>query len=134
MVLTNTDDSRQTILDALVRLRDEIPGIDGTLVATTDGHPIVSTLTGIDAASTAAMVAATLGIGTRLAELLGDAALDEATVKTAHGYICVFAIGADAVLTIFASADANLARINHYARLHLDDLLDSTRAITGAQA
>lgn len=105
-------------------LREEAPGIHGALLATADGHPILSSLTEIDPASTAAMVAATIGIGGRLAGVLGSNDLEEVLVRTPNGYLAIFAAGQGTVLTIITGPSANLARINSFAKMHLDLLAE----------
>jgi predicted regulator of Ras-like GTPase activity (Roadblock/LC7/MglB family) len=105
-------------------LRDEAPGIHGALLSTDDGHPVLCSAPDLDPTSTAAMVAATLGIGGRLASTLGDPELLEISIRTTAGYLAVFAAGPDTVLTVVTDDSAHLARIARFARLHLDFLAE----------
>ncbi|MEM9611284.1 MAG: roadblock/LC7 domain-containing protein [Actinomycetota bacterium] len=119
MALTEAD--ALTMLEQrFTAFRDEAPNIHGALLATADGHPILSSLTEVDAAATAAMVAATIGIGSRLAGVLGSNELEEVSVRTPNGYLAIFDAGEATVLTVLTGPQANLARINSFAKLHLD--------------
>lgn len=122
-----------SVHDHLLALTREVSGVRGVLVATRDGHPLVHDLPRNDGAdtplSTAAMIAALLGIGQRLSELTGDSMLLEATVRSPAGQVVIYAVGANAVMTVLTDAGANLARLHHAARLRipaLDALIDAS--------
>jgi predicted regulator of Ras-like GTPase activity (Roadblock/LC7/MglB family) len=113
----------------LAELVREVAGVRGVLVATRDGHPIVHNLPTTGAASgdaslsTAAMIAALLGIGQRLSELTGDPMLLEATVRSPAGQVVIYAVGESAVMTVLTDASVNLARLNHASRLRIPALV-----------
>lgn len=124
---------RSSVHEHLLGLTREVNGVRGVLVATRDGHPLVHDLPRHDAdtpLSTAAMIAALLGIGQRLSELTGDSMLLEATVRSQAGQVVIYAVGAEAVMTVLTDAVVNLARLHHAARLRipaLADLIDAAR-------
>lgn len=99
----------------LVTLRSSQPEIRGAVLATTDGHAVASALGpglgGADA-STAAMVAALLGIARRVTGQLGDGALDEVVLRTATGTVVVRAVGEDELLTVLADERVNLGLLH----------------------
>lgn len=97
-------------------LLDVVPGLRGALVATVDGRPVASLLRDRDAGATAAIVAASLGLGSRLADLTGEERLEEIVVRSASGYVVVYAVGERGVLTVLTSAGANLALLHLEAR------------------
>jgi predicted regulator of Ras-like GTPase activity (Roadblock/LC7/MglB family) len=110
------------LVSLLGDLQREVPGVRGVLLATADGLPLAHTF-GPDggqlegtSTSTAAMVAATLGLGQRLAELVGTGRLQEATVRSTSGYVIVYAVGDVAVLTVLTHPGANVARVHLVAR------------------
>ena len=125
----------------LTELTHEVSGVRGVLVASNDGHPLTHTLPDVEGGdaslSTAAMIAALLGIGQRLSELTGDPRLLEATVRSPSGTVVIYAIGDDAVMTVLTDATVNLARLNLAARLRIETLrallgaLDDTAAVVG---
>lgn len=112
--------------DDIAGLCREVTGTRGVLLATRDGHPLTHNLPAeaVDDSglSTAAMIAALLGIGNRLSELTGDPDLLEATVRSPTGSVVVYAVGHHAVMTVLTDASVNLARLNLEARLRIDAL------------
>lgn len=114
-------------------LRDEATGIRGALLTRSDGHPVLCSTPDLDPTSTSAMVAATFGIGGRLATSLGDPDLLEVSIRTTAGYLCVFAAGPDTMLTVVTDETAHLAGIARFAKLHLD-LLDEVAGNRAAEA
>lgn len=122
-----TEDITDRLHACIAALTEEVAGVTGVLVATSDGHPLTHTLPpapdGEDSSlSTAAMVAALLGIGRRLATLTGDPRLLESTVRSPTGSIVVHALGPRAVMTVLTDATVNLARLNVAARQRVDEL------------
>jgi uncharacterized protein len=119
--MTTHDTAR--MLDELHGLARAVTGVRGVLLATKDGHPITHNLPSADSSlSTAAMIAALLGIGHRLSELTGDPNLLEATVRSPRGSVVIYAVGDDAVMTVLTDDSVNLARLNLEARVRLTDL------------
>ena len=126
---------------ALRSLVDSLPGVRGALVASVDGRPVAAVLPEHDAASTAAIVAASLGLGTRLADLAGDGTLQEIVVRSGSGYVVIYAVAERGVLTVLTTAAVNLALLHLRARdtraalveplhRHLDALADDGPAPT----
>lgn len=107
------DRAAQGILRSLV---DGLPGVRGALVASVDGRPVASVLPQHDPSSTAAIVAASLGLGSRLADLAGDGSLQEIVVRSGSGYVVIYAVAERGVLTVLTSASANLALLHLRAR------------------
>lgn len=95
----------------LRELRASQPQIRGVVLATSDGH-VVATALGAGlataGASTAAMVAALLGIARRVTGLLGGDLLEELVLRTGHGRVVVRAVGPDEVLTVLTGDGLNL--------------------------
>lgn len=104
-------------------LLDRAAGLRGALFGSVDGRPIASVLPHHDEGSTAAIVAASLGLGSRLADLAGEGALREIVVRSASGYVVLYAVGEAGVLTVLTTAAANLALLHLEARQVCDDLL-----------
>lgn len=122
-------------------LADALPGVRGALVASVDGRPVAAVLPEHDASSTAAIVAASLGLGTRLADLAGEGSLQEIVVRSGSGYVVIYAVGDRGVLTVLTTAAVNLALLHLKARdartalagplqRHLDALPDDVDAIS----
>lgn len=110
--------SKQETLKAVVdELRSAVPDIQGVLIASTDGLPIVHSITnGSDPNRIAAMAATALGVGKRISESLSAGTFAETMVKGASGQIFLYAAGPKAVLTVLASQDGNVGLIQMEAR------------------
>lgn len=117
------------LVGLLRELCREVPGVRGAWLATVDGLPLAHSFIDADGearvepfTSAAAMVAATLGLGQRLAELAGDGRMQEATVRSTSGYVVLYAVGDLAVLTVLTHPGVNVARVHLTARDLLDEL------------
>ena len=126
---TSTDAER--VLEDLVR---SMRGLRGALLASVDGRPIAAVMDGHDVASTAAIIASSRGLGERLAELSGEAALQEIVVRSTAGYVVIYTAGPRGVLTVLTDGATNLALLHLRARDLLDDLAAVVDAQTGAHA
>jgi predicted regulator of Ras-like GTPase activity (Roadblock/LC7/MglB family) len=108
----------------LIELQRDVPGVRGCLLATADGLPLADTFEGGEQlASAAAMIAATLGLGQRLAELVGDGRLQDATIRSSSGYVVVYAVGEVGVLTVLTRSGVNVARVHLTARAIVPELV-----------
>lgn len=126
-----SDPTAQRILRSLV---DTLPGVRGALVATVDGRPVAAVLPQHEASSTAAIVAASLGLGSRLADLTGEGPLQEIVVRSGSGYVVIYAVAERGVLTVLTSASANLALLHLRARDARTDLAGPLRRHLGDDA
>lgn len=124
-VRPTSDPTAERILRSLV---DGLPGIRGALVASVDGRPVAAALPQHEAASTAAIVAASLGLGSRLADLTGEGALQEIVVRSGSGYVVIYAVAERGVLTVLTTASVNLALLHLRAREARTDLAEPLRA------
>lgn len=100
----------------LLRLRDTVGGVRGALVASVDGRPFAAVLPEHDEDATAAIVAASLGLGRRLADLSGEGEMQEIVVRSQSGYVVIYAVGTRGVLTVLTTRSANLALLHLTAR------------------
>lgn len=115
------DPTAQRILRSLV---ESLPGVRGALVASVDGRPVAAALPQHEASSTAAIVAASLGLGSRLADLTGEGPLQEIVVRSGSGYVVIYAVAERGVLTVLTTASVNLALLHLRAREARNDLVD----------
>ncbi|WP_345700124.1 roadblock/LC7 domain-containing protein [Kitasatospora terrestris] len=97
-------------------LRARIPHLTGGLVATTDGLVVAHDTSGLEAESVAALTAAALGVGARLAEATGHGSFRELLTRGERGYTATYAAGAYTVLTLMAGPETNVGRLHLEAR------------------
>ncbi len=99
--------------DRLVRRLQELqmntPDVEATILVSVDGLTMASSLPGgTEEDRIAAMSAAMLSLGERIASELGRGMLDEVYVKGEQGYVVLRAVGEEAVLTVLARKKTKL--------------------------
>jgi predicted regulator of Ras-like GTPase activity (Roadblock/LC7/MglB family) len=110
----------QTIIDQLRNMQVSSPSIEASAVVSVDGLTIASAMPGnVEEDRVAAMSAAMLSLGERIATELGRGSLEQVYIKGNGGYVILMSIGSEAVLTALAHENARLGLV----------LLDMHRAV-----
>jgi len=117
----------ETLADKMVtRLRDmQIASSDiiASAVVSVDGLTMASALPGdVEEDRVAAMSAAMLSLGERIAGELGRGGLDEVYIRGEEGFVLLTAVGDEAVLTALARNEAKLGMIFLEMRRAAEDL------------
>ncbi|OGO66727.1 MAG: hypothetical protein A2029_00160, partial [Chloroflexi bacterium RBG_19FT_COMBO_47_9] len=83
--------------------------IEASSVVSVDGLTIAAALPqSVEEDRVAAMSAAMLSLGERIASELGRGALEQVYIKGANGYVVLMSVGNEAVLTALARENAKL--------------------------
>lgn len=93
------------------RLREHVPGVTGSVVATMDGLLIAQDTTRVEPEAVAALAAANIGLGQRVAANLGHGDLHDTLIRGSTGYVTVHTAGPRALLAVLAAAGANAERV-----------------------
>jgi predicted regulator of Ras-like GTPase activity (Roadblock/LC7/MglB family) len=110
----------QLIVERLRDMQASSPDIEASAVVSVDGLAIASALPqGVEEDRVAAMSAAMLSLGERIASELGRGSLEQVYIKGSNGYVVLMSVGNEAVLTALARENAKLGLI----------LLDMRRAV-----
>lgn len=109
-------EANDDVLSEIRALRDRLPDVKGLVVATVDGLLVAHESTGLEEDTVAAMSAAQLGLGRQIARAVSNGDFLENVTRTTHGYVAVFAVGQNALLTVVAGSDLNLGRLHYEAR------------------
>lgn len=108
------------------RLRDmQAAAVDiiASAVVSVDGLTIASALpSDVEEDRVAAMSAAMLSLGERIANELGRGVLDEVYIRGEEGFVLLTAVGQEAVLTALAREEAKLGMIFLEMRRAAEDL------------
>jgi predicted regulator of Ras-like GTPase activity (Roadblock/LC7/MglB family) len=97
------------MIDRLRELKVSSPDVEAAAIISVDGLPIAASLPhSMEEDRVAAMSAAMLSLGERIAGELGRGTLDEVYVKGEKGFVIVRAVGEEAVLTVLARQQAKL--------------------------
>ncbi|MBN1246831.1 MAG: roadblock/LC7 domain-containing protein [Anaerolineae bacterium] len=99
----------ERMIERLRELQVSSPDVEAAAIISVDGLPIATSLPqGVEEDRVAAMSAAMLSLGERIAGELGRGMLDEVYVKGERGYVILRAVGEEAVLTVLARQRAKL--------------------------
>ncbi len=108
------------------RLRDfrgSIPDVEASAVVSSDGLIIASDLPqGVEDDRIAAMSAAMLSLGERIANELRRGILDQVFIHGENGYVVLMSAGEEAVLTVLARKEAKLGLILYDMRKAAADI------------
>jgi predicted regulator of Ras-like GTPase activity (Roadblock/LC7/MglB family) len=104
------------LLGELRALRGNLPGVHGSLVATSDGLLIAHDLHDVEPTKVAAIVATTLGLAGQAMAATGRGHLREAIAKGAGGCLAVYAAGRTAVIAVIGDGDLNIAMLHYEMR------------------
>jgi predicted regulator of Ras-like GTPase activity (Roadblock/LC7/MglB family) len=108
------------------RLRDlqaNAPDVEAAAVVSVDGLTIASSLpAGVEEDRVAAMSAAMISLGERIASELGRGLLDEVYIKGENGYVVLRDVGQEAVLTVLARQQTKLGLLFLDMRRASEDL------------
>jgi hypothetical protein len=91
-------------------------GAFGSLIASSDGFLVTTTLREGDAEHVSAMVATTVGVSRRMTKTLEAGDLSETRVAGSERQMLLYLVGSEGVLAVVAKHDANIALINIAAR------------------
>jgi len=104
-----TKSRSQLIVEHLRDMQASSPDIEASAVVSVDGLTIASALPqGVEEDRVAAMSAAMLSLGERIASELGRGSLEQVYIKGSNGYVFLMSIADDAVLTALARENAKL--------------------------
>ncbi len=113
----------QGMVDRLGDLHANTPDVEASAVVSVDGLIIAAALpTSVEEDRVAAMSAAMLSLGERIAGELGRGSLDEVYIHGDEGYVLLTSVGSEAVLTVLARRQGKLGLIFLEMRRAAEDL------------
>ena len=123
------DSSRSEVLAELRTLRGDIPHIEGSIVATTDGLVIAHDLGhsetyGVEPEGVAALSAVNLGLSQRIADTASHGHLQETVIRGSFGQVCTYPAGGRALLTVLVRVGADVEGLHLQARRVADRVAD----------
>ena len=113
----------QSMEDRLGDLQANTPDVEASAVVSVDGLIIAAALpSSVEEDRVAAMSAAMLSLGERIAGELGRGFLDEVYIHGDDGYVLLTSVGDEAVLTVLARQQAKLGLVFLEMRRAAEDL------------
>lgn len=115
----------EQMVDRLRALQASSPDVEASAVVSVDGLTMASALPAdVEEDRVAAMSAAMLSLGERIATELGRGDLDQVYIRGAQGFVILMAVGSGAVLTVLAREHAKLGLLFLDMRRATEDLTD----------
>jgi hypothetical protein len=114
-------------------LRKHVPGIRGSLVATSDGLVVAQDIGDIEPTQVAALAAATLAVARRATQATECGSFREAVARGSDGYLAVYAAGDSAIVAVTGTSRMNVAMLQYQARGIIERIAAHATQI-GAQA
>lgn len=118
-----TKSRTELMVERLRDLRASSPDVEASAVVSADGLTMASALpANVEEDRVAAMSAAMLSLGERIAGELGRGNLDQVYIKGASGFVVLMSVGEEAVLTVLAREQAKMGLLFLDMRRATDDL------------
>ena len=118
------------IADELRLIRQNVPGVRGSITATEDGLLVAHDVQGLEPTQIAALVAATHAIAVRASLSTGCGQLREVITRGSDGYLAVYSAGPAAIVAVLGVSDMNIAMLNFQARKMLDRIADHSAGLS----
>ncbi|GAA2738469.1 roadblock/LC7 domain-containing protein [Actinocorallia aurantiaca] len=114
--MTPQQSAEQLIRAELRLLRDQVKGVHGSMVATSDGFMVAEDIPDLEPTRIAAIIATTLGLARQATEATGRGRFRETLTRGSDGYLAVFAIGEKAVVAVLGGDDMNVGMLHYQIR------------------
>ncbi len=118
-----TKSRTELMVDRLRDLQASSPDVEASAVVSVDGLTMATALpASVEEDRVAAMSAAMLSLGERIAGELGRGKLDQVYIKGVGGFVILMAVGQEAVLTVLARQETKLGLLFLDMRRATEDL------------
>jgi uncharacterized protein len=112
--------TEDALLAQMRALQRKVTGITGTAVASRDGLIVKEDTGGVDPDNLAALAATWLALAQRMSIEVGQGTLREAMTRSSGGYVVIYAIGAEAVLTLIGDEGLDVTRLHRESQATLE--------------
>jgi uncharacterized protein len=107
---------RHDLLTEMRGLREQVPGVTGTLVASADGLLVVADIDSgadpqVEADSLAAIAAASLGVARQVVRVARQGTLGRAITYASRGHMVVYAVGVAALLAVLGDEGMDMGAL-----------------------
>ncbi|MFC9428272.1 MULTISPECIES: roadblock/LC7 domain-containing protein [unclassified Streptomyces] len=119
----HADSSVTSLVDVLASLRERVMGASESVLSTADGLMVAADTDTLQPESVAALAAATLGLGQRMAQQADAGALRDVVIRCAAGQIIVLAVGDRALLSILGDEGMDIVALKREAPALVEELV-----------
>jgi uncharacterized protein len=120
--MSETAAVEELIRTELQSIRDNVTGVVGSVVATSDGFLVAHDLTDGEPPQIAAIAATTHALAFRTTLAAGRGQFRDTVTRGSHGYVAVYALGDSAVVAVVGTAQLNIGMLQFHARELVDSL------------
>jgi uncharacterized protein len=103
----------ERIGEELVLIRKNVPGVRGSIAATSDGLLIAHDIYDMGPTQIAALVAALHAVALRATLSTDSGQFKDVTIRASDGYLAVFAAGSTAIVAVLGTTSLNVAILNY---------------------
>lgn len=128
-MMTNEPAAPDPIADELRSIRANVPGIRGSITATSDGLLVAHDVQGLEPTQIAALVAATHAVAVRASLSTGCGQLKEVITRGSDGYLAVYAAGSAAIVAVLGTAELNVGMLNFQARKMIERIAEHSAGL-----
>lgn len=104
------------VAEELELIRRNVPGVRGSITATSDGLLIAHDVPGLEPTQIAALVAAIHAVAVRASLSTASGQLKEVITRGSDGYLAVYAAGSAAIVAVLGTSELNVGMLNFRAR------------------
>jgi uncharacterized protein len=117
------------ITDELRLIRDNVPGVRGSITATIDGLLVAFDVHGLEPTQVAALVAASHAVAVRASLSTDCGPLHEVIMRGSDGYLAVYAAGSSAIVAVLGTTELNVAMLNFQARKMIERIAEHSAGL-----
>jgi uncharacterized protein len=100
----------------LERIRANVAGVHGSVVATSDGFLVAHDVPDLEPTEIAALAATTRALATRTTLAAGRGEFRETMARGSGGYLATYAAGSNAIVAVIGTNDLNVGMLRYRAR------------------
>ena len=108
----------------LRQIREQVPGVRGSVAATADGILIADDMHDLEPTQIAALVAAMHAVAVRVTLSTDSGQLRDVITRASDGYLAVYAAGSAAIVAVLGTTELNIAILNYQTRSIIDRVAD----------
>lgn len=113
--------NRKDLITEMRGLREQVPGVTGTLVAASDGLVVAADIdddtdSDVDADYLAAVAAANLGIARQVVGVTRQGTFGQAITHASRGHVAVYAVGTVALLVVLGDEGLDVGMLQEQSQ------------------
>lgn len=119
----HANSSVTSLVDVLASLRERVMGVSESVLSTGDGLLVAADADAVQPEAISALAAATLGLGTRMAQQADAGSLRDVVIRCGGGQIVVLAVGERALLSVLGDEGLDVAALQRETPAIVEELV-----------